>query len=423
MRRPRMTSVLWGWRLEGALLIASYVALRFAGLLGPGGPVLLVGLIAIALWQLPQLRRSLIARLRDSRDRRVVTSALWRCQIFGRDGRMPRVVRLTELPVGKSYLLRLPAGLHSAALEPRIPEIAAATGAREARLRPHRIAAFAELVLVTRDVLECRIIGSPILHSERTSLWEPIPLGLGEDGGPMALSLPEHNLLIGGEPGSGKSVVLSSIVAVGALDPSATLTLLDGKQVELAIWRTVAERFVGPDLADATETLEFLQSEMDLRYRRLLETRRRKVERRDEDGLRLVVVDELALYLRGGGSKVLRERFAEALRDLVSRGRAAGVIVVAATQKPSHEVVPTFVRDLFSYRMAMRCTSPDASDTILGQGWTTRGYSASTIDPDHRGVGYLLAEGGVPKRFRAPFLSDEDVAVLAHRAEVLRSGR
>ena len=81
--------------------------------------------------------------------------------------------------------------------------------------------------------------------------------------------------------------------------------------------------------------------------------------------------------------------------------------------------MPTFVRDLFSYRMAMRCTSPDASDTILGQGWATRGYSAATIDPAQRGVGYLLAEGGVPRRFRAPYFTDEDVAVLAHRAEVL----
>lgn len=418
-----MTSVLWGWRLEGSLALSVYVALRLSSLIGPGGPVLLVGLIAIAVWQMPRRRRDLIERLRRARDRRVVTSALWRCQILGRDSRVPRIVKVTDLPVGRSYLLRLPAGLHADSLEPRVPEIAAAIGAREARLRPlARSAAFAELVVVTRDVLEHRIFGSPLLYAASTSLWEPIPLGLGEDGPPIELTLPEHNLLIGGEPGSGKSVVLSSIVAAGALDKTTTLTLLDGKQVELAIWRTVAERFVGPDLADATETLEFLQSEMNLRYQQLLDQRHRKVERTDPQGLRLVVVDELALYLRGG-TKALHDRFAEALRDLVSRGRAAGVIVVAATQKPSHEVVPTFVRDLFSYRMAMRCTSPDASDTILGQGWATRGYSASTIDPAQRGVGYLLAEGGIPRRFRAPFFSDEDVAVLAHRAEVLRSGR
>jgi S-DNA-T family DNA segregation ATPase FtsK/SpoIIIE len=280
----------------------------------------------------------------------------------------------------------------------------------------------AELVVVTHDVLQYRIFGSPLLYAERTSLWEPIPLGLGEDGAPVEITLTEHNLLIGGEPGSGKSVVLSSIVTAGALDPTTTLTLLDGKQVELAIWMPVAERCVGPDLAEATEVLEDLQRTMDERYQLLLEHKRRKLEPTDQEGLRLVVIDELALYLRGG-TKLLRDRFAEALRDLVSRGRAAGVIVVAATQKPSHEVVPTFVRDLFSYRMAMRCTSPDASDTILGQGWATRGYSASTIDPAQRGVGFLLAEGGVPARFRAAYFTDEDVAVLAHRAEMLRSGR
>jgi hypothetical protein len=418
-----MTSVLWGWRLEISLTLGSYIALRLSSSIGPGGPVLLVGLSAIVAWQLPSQRRMLLARLRSARDRRVVASAFWRCQIVGRDGRVPRIARVTDLPVGRSYLLRLPAGLHAASLEPRVPEIAAAIGAREARLRPLATSAgFSELVVVTRDVLEHRIFGSPLLHLPQTSLWDPIALGLSEDGAPLELTLPEHNLLIGGEPGSGKSVVLSSIVAAGALDPATTLTLLDGKQVELAVWRPVAERFVGSDLSDATETLEFLKSEMNLRYQALLEQRRRKLEPNDPRGLRLVVIDELALYLRGG-TKLLHDRFAEALRDLVARGRAAGVVVVAATQKPSHDVVPTYVRDLFSYRMAMRCTSPEASDTILGQGWSTRGYSAALIDPAQRGQGYVLAEGGIPRRFRAAYLSDEDLAVLAHRAEVLRSGR
>ena len=70
----------------------------------------------------------------------------------------------------------------------------------------------------------------------------------------------------------------------------------------------------------------------------------------------------------------------------------------------------------------MRCTSPDASDTILGQGWSTRGFSASTIDPANRGVGYLLAEGGVPVKFKASFLSDDDIELLAARATALRTG-
>jgi S-DNA-T family DNA segregation ATPase FtsK/SpoIIIE len=142
---------------------------------------------------------------------------------------------------------------------------------------------------------------------------------------------------------------------------------------------------------------------------------------KDSDfGLHIVVIDELALYLRGG-TKSQRDRFAELLRDLIARGRAAGIIVVAATQKPSHDVVPTSIRDLFSYRLAMRCSSSDASDTILGQGWASRDYSAASIAPANRGVGYLLAEGGVPVLIKTPHLSDAEIAVVARRAASGRS--
>jgi hypothetical protein len=59
------------------------------------------------------------------------------------------------------------------------------------------------------------------------------------------------------------SVILASIVAAAALDPSTTLTLLDGKQVELATWVPIAERLVGPELEEATVVLEDLQRQMD----------------------------------------------------------------------------------------------------------------------------------------------------------------
>jgi DNA segregation ATPase FtsK/SpoIIIE, S-DNA-T family len=103
------------------------------------------------------------------------------------------------------------------------------------------------------------------------------------------------------------------------------------------------------------------------------------------------------------------------------RGRAAGIIVVAATQKPSGDVVPTALRDLFGFRWAFRCSTRDASDTILGAGWATLGYSAATIAGDQRGVGYLLAEGQVPVRLRSYYLADDDLRVLAERAVLLRA--
>jgi len=104
----------------------------------------------------------------------------------------------------------------------------------------------------------------------------------------------------------------------------------------------------------------------------------------------------------------------------VARGRAAGMPTVATTQKPSADVVPSFLRDLFGFRWALRCSTPDASDTILGRGWASQGYSAASIDPAARGVGYLLQEGGVPVRLKACYLDDLDLANLARRAEALR---
>jgi S-DNA-T family DNA segregation ATPase FtsK/SpoIIIE len=151
---------------------------------------------------------------------------------------------------------------------------------------------------------------------------------------------------------------------------------------------------------------------MDRRYSMLLSSGLRKIERGSEFGLYVVAIDELAFYMRSG-SKDERTELAEALRDLISRGRAAGMIVVAATQKPSNDIVPTYVRDLFSFRMALRCTTPEASDTILGQGWAKEGYSASTLDPTLRGVGWLLAEGAVPVKIRTHFLDDDAIADLA----------
>ncbi len=197
---------------------------------------------------------------------------------------------------------------------------------------------------------------------------------------------------------------------------------MDGKQVELAAWTECADTFVGPDMAGAVEVLKDLCAEMDRRYSTLLSAGRRKIEAGGEFGLHVVAIDELAFYVRGG-TKDERTELTETLRDLISRGRAAGMIVVAATQKPSNDIVPTFVRDLFSFRMALRCTTPEASDTILGQGWAKAGYSAATLEPTLRGVGFLLAEGAVPVKLRTHYLDDDAVATLATLAAERRNPR
>ncbi len=111
------------------------------------------------------------------------------------------------------------------------------------------------------------------------SLWDPVPIGVDEEGSVVSISLPERNVLLGGEPGAGKSAALSILLASAALDSSARLWLLDGKLVELAAWAPIAQGIAGTDADDAIALLRELQREMDARYRELLARGLRKVRR------------------------------------------------------------------------------------------------------------------------------------------------
>jgi S-DNA-T family DNA segregation ATPase FtsK/SpoIIIE len=227
-------------------------------------------------------------------------------------------------------------------------------------------------------------------------------------------------MLLAGVPGAGKSATLSLIVNHGALSLDCRLCLIDGKQVELGLWRDVADVFVGPDLDHAIRTLRRLQTVMDNRYTYLLAQQRRKVERGDNMNAILLVIDEIAYFSATIGDKTTRETFSSLMRDIVARGRAVAIIVVAATQRPTADIIPTSLRDIFSWRFAGRCTNDISSDVILGQGWAGRGFSAATISPLDQGVGWLIAEAGHPRRIKVAYLSDQDILRLAAYAATIR---
>ncbi|MGH8995616.1 MAG: FtsK/SpoIIIE domain-containing protein [Acidimicrobiales bacterium] len=421
-RRSPVASAAWGWRWEAALGLSAGLAFHLADALvgGVGGGVLVLGLVAVTVGAVPGLRRRLTALLRRRSVDRWFSAALSACGVIGPWGRPPAVRDSSPVPAGMAVRVRIPFGHHCGHLELAATSLAAALRAREVRvLRDPGDAGMATVTVVWRDPLGTASHPWPWSSFPRTSLWQPVPLGVDENGQLVSVTLPEHNLLLGGEPGAGKSAALSLLVAGAALDPAVRLTLLDAKQVELSGWVDSADRFVGPDMDEAAEVLGDLCAEMDHRYEELLRRRRRKVDPADGMALHVVVIDELAFYLRSG-DRAKRQAVTEGLRDLVSRGRAAGMIVLAATQKPSHEIVPTWVRDLFGFRLALRCTTNEASDTVLGQGWASQGYSAAAIDPAARGVGFLLHEGEVPVKLRTFYLPDEGLAELADRAARLR---
>jgi S-DNA-T family DNA segregation ATPase FtsK/SpoIIIE len=253
------------------------------------------------------------------------------------------------------------------------------------------------------------------------SVFDPFFIGIDEFGHPVRLPMMFRNVLAAGEPGGGKSGFLNGILSHASLDPSCRLVLLDGKQVELSQWEDCADVFVGPDLDHAIATLRRVQVVMNNRYAYLRSRFRRKIRRDDVFGPMLVAVDEIAYYSATAGDKKTQDLFSALLRDLVARGRAVGIMVAAATQRPSSDIIPTSLRDLFAWRFAARCTTDVSSDIVLGHGWAARGWTANQISPANPGAGLLIGEGGVPALVKVAYLSDEDCAAIAAYAANLRS--
>ncbi|MFF4876989.1 FtsK/SpoIIIE domain-containing protein [Micromonospora sp. NPDC000668] len=248
------------------------------------------------------------------------------------------------------------------------------------------------------------------------SMFDPIFIGIDEFGQPVYLDVIYRNLLTAGEPGGGKSGLINNICGHAALCDNTRLVLFDAKLVELGPWRDLADAFIGPDIDQGIDVLRRLLVVATNRYTWLLANRRRKLA--DGDGMSVIVtiIDELAMFSTVLGTKAQQEEFSTLLRGLVSLGRACGMPIIAATQRPSWDIIPASLRDLFGYRAAFRCTSLNSSNIILGQGWAEQGYTASDISPTNQGAAYLLAEGGVPRRIKAAYLTDTDIYNIADYA-------
>jgi DNA segregation ATPase FtsK/SpoIIIE, S-DNA-T family len=255
------------------------------------------------------------------------------------------------------------------------------------------------------------------------SMFDPVYVADDETGRPVYLDFADQvGIILAGEPGAGKSVGLANIVAHGALSyADCRLTLIDGALVELGIWRDCAREFVGPDINHAIAVIEKQQQEITDCCEMLLDTGRRKIVKGDGEPVNLTVIDELAYYSATVGTKAEREKFNNGLRDCSARGRKCARRYVIATQRPSSDIVPTSLRDLFGYRWAFRCSTDDSSDVVLGRGTAKSGYTAAAIADQARGVGLLRAEGKrIPRRVKAAYLSDAELRRIAARAAALR---
>lgn len=374
-----------------------------------------------------RLRR---ARMRRRIERACIVATLTRpATDTWPQGRPPRMVGLRRTPAGWVVDIDVPHGLAQEHFEKLPPILAASLGCMvrvERIATPSRRRSAARpaeggvrLRIVERDLLAAGPPSWPLLHSAEMSLWDPIPVGIDEDGEQMLLHLLQRNLLLGGAMGAGKSSLLHIPVAVGCHDVDARVCLLDPSGgVELGRWAEVPGVELCDNPQDAPRFLHDIHADMERDLLAQAAAGVRNVKRGDR--LTLLAIDELQSLTAHGDTNV-RSQCRTDLADLIGRGRKVGYIVVAATLRPTADVVPTFLRDLIQYRMAFRCTNAGGSDVILGDNWSKQGVSAHLIDDQAQGTALLDQGKRRPGRMRGPYLDDADLDMLVARAKALRS--
>ncbi len=280
-----------------------------------------------------------------------------------------------------------------------------------------------------RKAADVRLFG--ILSSKQ---WkgsrEPLSFAIGKDISGEAvvgeLNKMPH-LLIAGQTGSGKSVMINTLLTslLYRNSPSEMkLIMVDPKQVEMAPYEDIPH-LLTPVINDPEKTVSALKwavNEMERRYKLLAEEKIRdiktynqkvasggkKIAVEDEDGHKqqvddgampyiVIVIDELADLM------MIAARDVEALIvRLAQKARAVGIHLVLATQRPSVNVITGLIKANVPARIAFTVASQVDSRTILDQ------MGAEKL----LGQGDMLmktAQMGKPKRIQGAWVTDEEV--------------
>ncbi len=333
-------------------------------------------------------------------------------------------------PKVTQYTLRPPSGVkltRITALETNIALNLAAQSLRIEAPIPGQKAVGIEVP--NRKAADVRLYG--ILTSKQ---WkgdnEPLAFGIGRDISGEAvvgeLNAMPH-LLIAGQTGSGKSVMINTLLSslLYRNSPSEMkLILVDPKQVEMAPYEDIPH-LLTPVITEPEKTISALKwavNEMERRYKLLaaeklrdirsynqkMQSGRGKIEVTDDEGnpqqheegampYIVIVIDELADLM------MVAARDVEALVvRLAQKARAVGIHLVLATQRPSVDVITGLIKANVPARIAFTVASQVDSRTIL----------------DQIGAEKLLGKGDMlmltpsmskPKRIQGAWVTDDEV--------------
>lgn len=215
-----------------------------------------------------------------------------------------------------------------------------------------------------RDVLESREF---LLYGSSTTF----ALGRGIGGGIVTGDIAElPHVLIAGTTGSGKSVFLNALI-VSLLYKSAPeelrFLMIDPKKVELTAYNGIPHlaQPVVTDPAQAVSALEQAAKGMETRYQTFSENGVKELSdynRKSKTPMPriVVVIDELADLMMTAGKEI-----EDSIVRLAQMGRAAGIHLVIATQRPTKDVVTGLIKANIPSRIAFAVTSELESRIIL----------------------------------------------------------
>lgn len=263
------------------------------------------------------------------------------------------------------------------------------------------------LRLVNKDLTREALSDWPGLHAEPgvASIVDRILVGRDAGAKDVRLDVVNDAIFVAGQRGTGKSSLLQQIAAGAALCDDVELYLGDLKDgAEFYAWRDRVAMFAdGP--AAATAMIDHLLQLRAQRSKALTKLGLRKWRPGCGMPFLLCVIDELAeldMDDNGPQSKLTR---------LIRLGRAQGIGVVVATQRPSADWIDTSLRANCNVAISFRVRDATEANVALGAGAVGAGYLPHHLPKP--GVFLILGDDEqTPRRCRAYYLSDADVETI-----------
>ena len=263
-------------------------------------------------------------------------------------------------------------------------------------------------VVTLRGVME-----SPQFTKLRQKAVLPVALGRASGGDAVVIDLVRMpHLLIAGATGSGKSVCLNTIISCLITEKTPAemrLLLVDPKRVELTPYNGIPH-LLTPVVVETDQVVALLKgliNEMLGRYRLMEEVSVRNIEAYNKKmpepiPYLVVVVDELADLMMSASFDV-----EQSLCRLAQIGRATGIHLIVATQRPSVDVLTGLIKANFPSRISFGVSSQIDSRTILD----TVGAEKLLGRGD---MLYQAVDASRPERAQGVFISDGEIEDLVN---------